>query len=304
MPPDSQAAVIRLRAESVVRGPEMRLGELGEISTPDETWQRQLEAIDVGRAPLPGASRTVDLPYLAARLKQAGVDPARLRMEAPARVTVTTKSRRIPGAELVEAVRAALLRQMRGRPEDVAVEPLAPPADFTVAEGAVDFAVRFPGGVRPEGGVVAAAVEVRVDGTPARVVSVPVRLAMLEEVLVAVRPVGRQAVLTPDDVRLERRAILPGQEPFRDAADLRQYRTLRSLARGEVVLRSALDRPPAIRRGEVVLLTAERLGLRAVTRGEAREDGRVGQVIRVRNLASGREVYGLVGPDREVRVAF
>jgi flagella basal body P-ring formation protein FlgA len=41
-----------------------------------------------------------------------------------------------------------------------------------------------------------------------------------------------------------------------------------------------------------------------MTQGEAREEGKMGQVVRVQNLASGREVYGQVAAERIVRVPF
>jgi len=71
-----------------------------------------------------------------------------------------------------------------------------------------------------------------------------------------------------------------------------------------LILASLMEQPPLVRRGDIVILTAEGRGLRAVTQGEAREEGRPGQVIRVRNLTSNREVYGQVDGERSVRIPF
>jgi flagella basal body P-ring formation protein FlgA len=81
-------------------------------------------------------------------------------------------------------------------------------------------------------------------------------------------------------------------------------RAIRALSPGEPILAGMVELPPLVRRGDIVLLTAEGRGLRAMTQGEAREEGKMGQVVRVQNLASGREVYGQVAAERIVRVPF
>jgi flagella basal body P-ring formation protein FlgA len=65
-----------------------------------------------------------------------------------------------------------------------------------------------------------------------------------------------------------------------------------------------LDRPPLVRRGDIVLVTAEGRGLRVTAQGEAKQDGKSGDVIRVRNLTSNRDVVGQVDGERSVRVQF
>jgi flagellar basal body P-ring formation protein FlgA len=77
----------------------------------------------------------------------------------------------------------------------------------------------------------------------------------------------------------------------------------RHLAPGRIV--HARDLAPArlVRRGRPVQLVYSRPGLHLSIQGLAQEDGAAGEVVRVLNPASGREVQGLVtGPD-EVTIA-
>jgi flagella basal body P-ring formation protein FlgA len=67
---------------------------------------------------------------------------------------------------------------------------------------------------------------------------------------------------------------------------------------------ASVEEPPAVRRGDVVSLVAEGSGLRVTTRGEVKEEGRPGQVVRVRNLSSEREILGRVVNGSTVRVEF
>lgn len=296
--------VVSLRAASTVHGPEIRLGEIADIQGKDAALIQRLRVLEIARAPLPGLERTLDVNYLKARLRHAQVDLASLSLDVPSRVTITTASQQIAGTELVAAVRAHVLA---ARPEETArlsVLPTgAPPAALVIPAGALELKVRTrpPEELR---GTVSATVEAWVDGTLARSVSVPVRVVILADVLVAARPIGRAQFIRDEDLRVEAREVPAGQEPLREPGAAVGRQATRPLAVGDVILASWVNEPPLVRRGDVVLLMAEGRGLRAMTHAEAREDGKAGQIIRVRSLASGREIYGQVESERTVRVSF
>jgi flagella basal body P-ring formation protein FlgA len=296
--------VVSLHAESTVRGPEIRLGDIADIQGKNVNLSERLRTISVARAPLPGLTRTLDVSYLKARLRMAQVDLALLVLDVPPVVSVTTASHQIAGSELVTAVREAILT---ARPEDAGRLSVhatgAPPMAVVVPAGNLELRVR----TRPPAelnGTVSATVDAWVDGVLARSVGVPVRIALLSEVLVATRSISRAQPVAAEDVRIEAREVSAGQEPLRELGAVLGRQSTRAIAPGEIILASWIDNPPLVRRGDIVLLTAEGRGVRALARGEAREDGRAGQVIRVRSLTSNREVYGQVEGERAVRVPF
>lgn len=297
-------AVVSLRPESTVRGPEICLGEIADIQGGDPVAVLRLRAVSVARAPLPGLTRTLDASYLKARLRLAQVDMARLVLDLPPAVSVTTASQQVSGADLVAAAREHILA---ARPEDASrltVQPsgVTPPA-LIVPAGTLELKVRS----RAAGeliGTVSVAVEAWVDGGLVRTVNVPVRVGLATDVLVAARPIARAQTISLDDVRVERRELGAGQEPLRAPAAAEGRRAVRHIAAGEPVLAALVMEPPLVRRGDIVQLAVEGRGVRAITQGEAKADGKAGEVIRVRNLTSNREVYGQVDAERSVRVPF
>jgi flagellar basal body P-ring formation protein FlgA len=296
--------VVNLRPESTVRGPEIRLGEIAEVQGGEAEMAERLRAVEVGRAPLPGLSRTLDPAYLKARLRLAGVDPASLVLDFPRVVSITTASQQVAGTALLAAVREQLLAAWPDEAERLSIQPTgATPGAVTMPAGDLELKVRTRPGFDHLGSI-SATVEAWVDGAMVRSISVPVRVSQQAEVLVAARPIGRAAPIGPEDVRMERRELTAGQEPLRDPGALLGRQAIRNIAAGEPILASLLGQPSLVRRGDMVVLTAEARGIRAVTQGEAKEDGKAGQVIRVRNLTSNREVYGTVDAERSVRVAF
>jgi flagella basal body P-ring formation protein FlgA len=302
-PESAPLAMVSLQAESTVRGPEIRLGEVAEIQGRDTALAERLRRIEIGRAPLPGLSRTLDLNYLKARLRLQQVDLETLVFDVPSAVAVTTASQRVSGTDLVKAVRQHILAARETDATGLSIVATSTPPDLTLPAGALEFKVKGrPGGELT--GSFSLPVETWVDGVLIRSVSIPVRVSALFEVLVAARPIGRQELLATETVRVERREVNAGQEPLRDIGAIQGRRAVRPIIPGEPILPTMLEQPPLVRRGEIVLLTIEGKGLRAIAKGEAREEGKAGQVIRVRNLASGREVYGQVEAERTVRIPF
>ena len=78
----------------------------------------------------------------------------------------------------------------------------------------------------------------------------------------------------------------------------------RDVVAGTVMTNTILDSPQVVRKGEMVTIVGESKLLSVRTKGKAEEPGRLGDRIRVRNLSSGREVFGTVTEGRVVTVDF
>ena len=297
--------LVSVRSDSTVHGPEIRLGDIAEIRAEDPGTAERLGAIEVGRAPLPGLSRSLDQPYLKSRLRLAGVDLRQVVLEGPPIVSVSTASQPISAAELFGAVREAILAARSEDANRLAMQSTAPSGapPMAVPTGRLELRVR-PRLASEWSGSVSAAVEIWIDEALHRTVFVPVKITQVVEVLVAMRALPRGTPISTDDVRVERREVGSGQEPLRDLSGLAGRQAARSIAAGEVLMAASVEQPALVKRGDVVLIVVEGRGLRAVTHGEAKEDGKEGQLIRVRNLTSNREVYGQVDGPRSVRVLF
>lgn len=124
-------------------------------------------------------------------------------------------------------------------------------------------------------------------------------------VVVAARDLRSGRPLAPADLTLE----------LRDAAELRTgwlddpsqavgQRPRRPLRRGAALTPDSLDAAIPVRRGQRVKLRLARGRLRIEAEGRAREDGQIGDWIRVLNLSSHREVLARVDDDGTAHVAY
>lgn len=136
-------------------------------------------------------------------------------------------------------------------------------------------------------------------------VYVTARVSAMGEVVVARRPLAPGAVLTAQDVAIDRRALTDLALGYLKQVDAAIGSTLRQpVAEGAVILPGQLVQPRAVRRGQQVVIEAVRGPMQVNGSGEALADGMPGERIKVRNSGSGRVVEATVRPDGRVRVDF
>jgi flagella basal body P-ring formation protein FlgA len=131
------------------------------------------------------------------------------------------------------------------------------------------------------------------------------QITRLVSVVVVARPLEPRRVLAADDFRTERRAA--GEVPpdaLTEVANHADLEVLRPLQAGEVLTPRVIRARLAIKRGELVTLLLEGDGFRITTQGQASEDARRGDTVRVVNVGSKREVVGWVEGGGIVRVPY
>lgn len=123
------------------------------------------------------------------------------------------------------------------------------------------------------------------------------------QVVVAARPLGRQETISAKDLRLERREVPSrGGQPFTRLDDVIGKQSIRAIQGDDVITASAIDRPTLLKRGSPITLVFDSGSLRVETQGVAEEGGKIGDLIQVKNPASGKMLRAVVLDGRSVRV--
>jgi flagellar basal body P-ring formation protein FlgA len=145
-------------------------------------------------------------------------------------------------------------------------------------------------------------VEVSCPG-PAWRVFVPVSLEAYGRVVVAARPLPRDAVLTRADLSIEERALGQlGRGYIASPETVVGLKLRRAVAAGAPLAPAALASPRLVERGQIVTLQASSGGISVAMTGTALQDGARGAVIDVQNSSSGRRVQAIVRSQRVVEV--
>lgn len=137
----------------------------------------------------------------------------------------------------------------------------------------------------------------RVDGKAVKNIAVSATLEALAEVAVTSGNLRRGAIIREENVELVERDLNHLRAPCFDSSELLGQRLKRSLRKGDVFERSAVAFPPMIKRGAIVTITAQKGSLKVTAKGMAQQNGSAGDMIRVRNISSHKDlICKVAGP--------
>jgi flagella basal body P-ring formation protein FlgA len=284
------AAELELRADALVRGRQLTLGQVAAL--PAGAAQRLGQAA-LGPAPRPGYPEILSRQRIERLLRQQGIAEA-LQWRGAQRVRVESAGRLLDGAAIGAAALAAVHARLAGAGLAAEVALERQPDAVALPEGEPGLSVQAPpleSLLRPRAGV---RVELSSDGLYAATVPVALRVRAEGEVLVARRGLARGALLRCEELQAERRDLAAlGRMPA-PAACREGQRLLEAVPAGAALAAAALQPAPAVMQGEEVALQVPGRGLRVEARAVALADGQLGQTVAVRALRGSAPVAARV----------
>lgn len=211
-----------------------------------------------------------------------------------------------PGTTGQERLRQAALSELQqvyaaepGRVE-IEVATLDPRLQIPVCQEPLQASANRPS---PNGGRVTVRIECRDDGPWTRHVAASVRI--FQDIVVSSRALARGSIVGTGDVALKEQdiTILRGQAIMDPAVAVGQS-VRRAVSADTVLSIDLLEAPILVRRGDVVVLIAERGSIAIRETGTALQAGEAGKQIPVRNNSSERIVQAVVTGAGEAKVLF
>lgn len=293
---------VTVNAETTVAGPVLTLGELATVAGDDAERVKALSAAKLGNAPSPGNRVTLTSEMLGARLAATGLDFSGVTWQVPAAVVVITAAQTVSGEQLLAVAGEAVRRQLgAGGDDEVTVTPLGTTPDVMAPLGRVELKAEVPAGIRFNAPT-AAVVAVSVDGRPFTNVSVRFNIKAYQQVVVAARNIAAKETITAENIRSERREVGKISGYITDADKVLGLTARRPVMAGAPITEAAVDKPLVIRRGANVTILVKVGEMTVSAGGQAMQDGREGEVIRVQNVVSKRMVVARVVDANTVQV--
>ncbi|MGE5578070.1 MAG: flagellar basal body P-ring formation chaperone FlgA [Syntrophothermus sp.] len=269
-----------------VPGPDLLLGEIGEIQgAPREV--ELLRKVSLGHAALPGETRRIDAGYLVTRIRQAGIDPGRVLLQAPQVISVLTEGVALGKEEAGRRLASAIQKLLPYPAEDVVFELSIWPERLKVPRGEIAFRVKASEAqlsLAVSSGSFVAPAELVVAGRSFNTFTIRGRLKVFGPVAVAAVDLPRHRQLEAADLVVEKRLLssVPAG-PVTGVEKVVGMRTTRLVKQGQPLVMDLLEKMPDVAKGEMVTVVAT-VGKVAVSGlAVALEDGWEGQVIRVQN---------------------
>lgn len=314
---------IELKGNATISGADVRLGDIAFLTTRDLTLLRRLVALPVGPAPRPGGDAWIDREtieswvYARAGLRTLSYlspdEVPSLHWSGATGIRIESASQQLAGAVLIDAGRTLLVRHLSGQGARTNVQPLSAVRDLTLPAGTPTLRVRpIAEAVAPSRRMVVW-IDVWVNDRFIRTVPVSYEVSAWAPRQVATAeiasgtlfdPVVRQGATHTEEIDLAaaRYSARTPATALADAAPPQDVRLRRALRPGEVVTDAHIEVAPAVGRGRWARLLARSGDVSVESRVEVLQDGRQGQIVRVKVPGARGEVLARVVGQGEVEL--
>lgn len=294
---------ITVAGQAKIDGPFVLLGDLARIQGADGQRVSSLQNVQLAPAPPVGTSQVWSRDYLGARLAASGVDFSDVVWQIPDNLTVASAAQTVRGSQIAERALAVVNEQLAtsGNGDEMDVAVLGDVADLTVPPGDVEIRIEFPGAIHYSG-INAVRAVVLVNGQAAARSYVKIEVHLYRKIVVANCVIMKGQVIRDADLRLERTDVGRLNGYYVEAAKVTGLAAKRIINPGMAINGSMLEKPILVHHGTPVSIVARIAGMEVATSGQAMQDGRQGQLIRVMNLKSNRVVTGRVVDASTVQV--
>jgi len=303
-----QAGVtIELRPEVKIRQAQVRLGDIAYLTAQDLPTLRQLMALSLGSAPRPGSPAVLDRECIERWVHaKSGLLP--IRWAGPSEVEVESAAQQLSGEVVIDAAESALMRWLSKRSLRAEVRPLSTARDLVLPAGKPTLRVRPLASQAMPSRRMLVWVDAWVDDRFVRATAVSFEVGAWALVPVAtanmergapVDPIMRKGALREQEIDLTavRKSRPVASTEARDALAAGERRLRRPLRSGEALTEAHLAPPLAVTRGSRADLLARSGNVTIQSSALVLQDGKTGEVVRVKVSGATGEVLARVrGP--------
>jgi len=296
---DTGALSVYLPRSVEADGRTLRLGDVAVLRGPDAAIVSTCNRIRMGRAPWSGERLVITRPTVRARLATRGLRGDRVRFTGSEKVTVT-RAEAVTPSETVAAAARRFLEKSRPAPAECRWRLVREPDAIHAPAGSeVTLSARpAPHHADGEAKVTVAA---EAGGRQVGAADVLFRMTYLRRRLVAARDIAPGETISPENTRIEKaRADRPDPGDWSAPYGAKAARLIPAGKEVRPGLVRAADAEILVHRNEGVVMRIQGDLFRVTALGKALENGRPGDLVKVKNVDSGRVVLARVARDGTV----
>lgn len=265
------------------------LGDIVNFSETNETIQA-LASQRIGSAPKPGRSVILDSHTILRQLASQQLLPSDIRWKGASEISITREGVKITPEKVSQIIDHYLQSRVKHIPKgEIRFIPRSLPLPFTLPAGEVTWNV-----LPSKSNIVNSSrfsIIFKVDNKVSKNLSVKGEIEALVPVAITSKNIKFDEPFSSSNVKMETRNIAHLKNPIFDLQQLQDKQATRSLKAGSVIKKSNLESIPLVYRGQPVKVLLRSGGLQLTTKGIARSDGGLNDMIRVQNANSNKILY-------------
>ena len=295
---------LRVYDQVEIEADQIQLGKIARIDGDDAGLVHELEAVVIGRSPLPGKSRALDSATILLRLKQSGMDLARIELQIPPEVQVSRGAVEVGRERIEQIVKEFIQQQFASKGQTVRIKEIRGAEPVLLSKGSLSHQVAAPRNTALAGSL-PLTVTLKVNNDVEKRMLVTAVVEVLVNAVVTTRPLGRFKPIEESDVEV--RPVDVSGLPSDYVADPEAVigkRTRRLLDANTVLRPDLVESQPIVKRGDRVRIIVESAGMRITAVGEVKQTGCLGERGPVANLYTNKVIQARVVDAQTVKIDF
>lgn len=268
----------------------------------ERTCAARLGSVELGPSPLPGNTRKITADYVRLRLRQRKFDPSVLAEDSSQECQITRASQTVSADRFIDCAIDFLKAQIDPGEDRLVIEPITRPQSRTLPAGTLKLVPELAG-ESTLSAIRGVTVHIQIDGESCGQVSLMLQIRRYAQVTVASKRIAHGELLTKENVKyVEKDRLSLPQDTFLQADSLEGLSATQVITEGMPITKQNAAEPPIIHRGDAITLQAKIGGICVTAPAIAMEDGRTGQMIRIKNTISNRECIACVKDSKTTEI--
>ncbi|THB80030.1 MAG: flagella basal body P-ring formation protein FlgA [Desulfobacteraceae bacterium] len=292
---------IRINTFATVEADRTLLEDISVINAPGFLAE-EFGKIEVTRSPKPGGVKTLTKAQIESSLRSKKDLLEGVELTIPDKIYLKRSGQEIQENE-VKQLLESYLKKMLPDGVEFTLERIRISGLETYPGGRLGL--YFSGGVQDSGGRISLSADVLVDGEKTDRLSIHGWVNVFSRRLCATTDLIKGQVIRSSDVQPRRVNISRSKGELAVSMSQVEGKVLKmDFGTGDLIRIDQVHTPPVIRKGEMVQLVAQKSNLMITASGISREDGYMGEAIRVENLSSGKLIRGRVRERSTVEILY
>ncbi len=286
--------MITLKASAGVSSDEVSLADIADISGGSDDVNEFLSGIVVCPSISVDTSKTLLPGDIEKQLARNRINLRFVRIDGAREVVVSRRSKKVTSEELKDVVLNYVYENMPWDKEEVIMDFTRELPDVSLLDEEASYSVA-PLSDSKYIGFNQFSLRVFSGGKLEHRFVVGVNIRVFKEVVVSSRQLRRRGIISAEDVEIQKRELRDVHKTaFSSIDDVVGQRLKLSVAANRILYHSSIEEAPLIAKDQYVIIRGKNGAVCVTTRGKAIEEGKAGEFIQVKNLASGRIVIAKV----------
>ncbi len=294
---------IKVKDRVKIDGDTVYLGDIATFIPADDIRVDKLKTIDISVSPSPDTSRRINkdlILYKVAHLLNDGD----IKLSAPDSMIVERTAQIVKGKTMEKIFNDYVMENAPWDRNQIHIEKINAPDSIALPKGKLSWEIAEKQNSHFLGNF-ALMIDFRVNDDSLRKIIVSGKIAVTRDIVKAARNINSGDIISAEDVvQVSQRSDYFRRNLISNTQEIIGKRATRRIQADQSIQKGMFEVPPAVEKGDRVIIKAENNIVLITASGKALEEGGIGDQIRVKNTSSGKEIVATIKKPDLVEVEF